>query len=133
MGTEVTIKLPTCSPPTWFLDKFVVKIDSKIAIVDDGLTPNSYWLDRFCSYSARVSHLSYSEFKSESCPSFDLYILDQPNPTYCLMEVGKRNIGSKAIVITDLFDQKNIQSLATETGAKILPKQSIRKARISLS
>lgn len=130
-GTAVTISLPRCKPPSWFVNKLYLNNIKKIVVLDDDKSIHRLWKERFDNHSinAELVHFTHErdfvEYFSQEEQSKILYLIDyelvnQNNTGLDL--IAKFGITEKAILITSYYEDKEVRRQADNLGLKIIPK-----------
>ena len=134
VGTIVTLILPKCEPPSWFLEKIKIDSNQVVVSVDDDKTIHQIWSERLSLSSRNFQKSNHIKFHSlvefeiwvqENHNANNLYLIDYEffgqNGTGLDM-VEKLQIQNQTALVTSRFEDIQIQSKATSLSLKILPK-----------
>ena len=133
-GTLITLTLPRCETPSWFVEKIQVQPNQVIVSVDDDQSIHQIWSGRFASaisleaYPKHLKFTSLEEFevwaktnhRSENQYLVDYEFLGQGGNG--LDTIERLQIQNKSILVTSRYEEPQIQSKAQALKLKILPK-----------
>jgi hypothetical protein len=141
-GTTVTIELPSCPTPTWYLNELNLEGISKIVVVDDESYVAKLWQKKFAHLresELSLKHLGSAEEaaeffaanKNEDC----LYLVDHDLGSSSL--TGLQLIQScginHAYLVTNRWDDPAIQAACSKMQIKLIPKDRIGNLPICMS
>jgi signal transduction histidine kinase len=134
-GTSVTLYLPSCTAPSWFIDRISLSESDYLVSVDDDQTIHQIWDSRLKSIggaSASINHLSFSSMQQfaiwqKSVKNhkkiwflIDYEFLGQQGNGLDLIE--KLKIQENSILVSSRVEEEQIQAKAMLLGLKMLPK-----------
>jgi nitrogen-specific signal transduction histidine kinase len=135
VGTSIVLTIPIIEPPIWFVDRLMLREGTMIVVLDDDLSVHYVWGKIFRNYSDKLS-IKYFEQGQETIDfinSFgkkdDIFLLSD----YELRDHGlngidvikKTSMEKQSIIVTNGYNQNNIQNFSEKSGVKILPKPYI--------
>lgn len=129
-GTRISISLLKAKSPAWFCESLKLK-DNKASVVLLGQDPDSHalWKQKFDSHRVTLLHFEETSDFLNHCQNnqFNLYILefDDENHEEGLNLIDDYCPRGKAVLVTDNFENKNLQNRCEKTGVKIIPKSLI--------
>jgi signal transduction histidine kinase len=136
VGTKISIHLPACEPPKWYVPVIKVPGDGTVVILDDQESTHlslRMRLDELKDGGAKFSVVSFTaaadflRWYSEH-GKFDphvLYLLDHDlgqGQRTGLDMARELNLKKNAILVTGHYDSEEIQELCSESGLGLLPK-----------
>lgn len=144
-GATVTLKIPACDPPAWYVPFINVPIGGTVVILDDQESAHLSWkmrLDELRASGAEfevVSHRSASElsawFSDHGRNSNKaLYLLDYDlgqNEMTGLDVARELDLAENAVLVTGHFDSEEIQRRCTEQKIGLLPKPYVSLIELS--
>lgn len=134
-GTSVTIKLPLCLPPSWFIKEIVIHDNTDILILDDDSSIHDVWDRRFKPLNLADNHIVchhfYNELELQSWLKTDAK--NKRKLILCDYEIiGSRkngldileNIGllKNSILVTSRYQNQSIVTRCDTLNIKLLPK-----------
>ena len=146
-GTQVTLSLPDCPPPLWFVPEIRLDAGATVVILDDDVSIHHIWDARFRSLQLEkngneVVHLSRGDELVKWCSD----PRDRKKPTLFLMDqelLGQKCTGlqlieqlgsmNESILVTSRYDEENVLEEVKRIGIKLIPKGSARFVPIRLS
>ncbi len=142
-GTTVTIKLPPCSPPNWFLSEISLIPNQTVCILDDDHEIHHTWDEKFKNYiqdnGINIIHLTTPEevkkWFSENDYSNVTFLSDYELIGFKetgLDLIKELNISSISTLVTSHYGEEPIQSECKKIGLKILPKMMAANIKISI-
>lgn len=133
-GTRVTLTLPLCPQPGWFLDKLTLKAGHTLVSVDDDQSIHQIWAGRLASLGSKgqeIEHLKFTSLEQFS----DWYEQNANRPLQFLVDyeflhqsgnglelIESLQIIDRSVLVTSRFEEPQIQKRAEALGLKILPK-----------
>tara|TARA_B110001454_G_C12723340_1_gene436862 strand:- start:77876 stop:80728 length:2853 start_codon:yes stop_codon:yes gene_type:complete len=136
VGTKVSIMLPRCSTPQWFVKFIKLKPNDVIVSVDDDQTIHQIWSGRIQTLNSifhkSVSHVTFSSGEkfeqwlengnrdSVSLFLIDFELLNQPRNGLAIIE--QLGIQEKSILVTSRFEESNVSIKSESLGVQMLPK-----------
>jgi len=132
-GTRVSISLPACKTPSWFVDGIYLQDIDSIIIMDDDRSIHDLWQDRFDKIGADkvlTHYFSGSEFSefisgvSEKRLEKTLLLIDYQllNQNMTGLDLIKQFQLNKHAILVTSYDDSHIRSLAQKLGVRIIPK-----------
>jgi hypothetical protein len=135
-GTTIYLKLPIANTPDWFVHKLIVRLESKIVILDDDQSIQEIWRGRFLSSNKEnnqqpmLMHFSTPAdvekyIKNQSSLEghvflFDYELLGQEKTGLDLIE--QLNLGYRAILVTSHYEEIKIRERCLRLRVKMIPK-----------
>ncbi len=136
VGTTVTVRIPTCLPPAWFVSELVVPVGSEVVILDDDSAIHDLWRAKFGSIKGKPNFQSYCFFTETEMAA---WLQDKANPmaprtflvdyeltaygTTTGLEVIKRlRLTENAILVTGRYSDPAIVENCERLGVRLLPK-----------
>ena len=134
-GTQVTLQLPLCAAPSWFLKELVIPNDTDILILDDDASIHHVWNRRFESLNLAIKNCVWYDFYSETelVPWLKNNDSNRAKIILCDYEIiGSDRSGldvietlglaQHAILVTSRYQHKSIVMRCEVLGIKLLPK-----------
>ena len=131
-GTTVTLALPACEAPSWFLERLEVTEEAILISVDDDSTVHQIWESRLSSMTNQcVEHIAFTSignfeqwFRSHHFPQARLLIDYEflGHSENGLQMIERLNLVNQAILVSSRAEDKAIQERALLLGLKVLPK-----------
>lgn len=131
-GTKISLLLPNCNKPKWFLDKLLVKNNSVVLICDDDYSIHTLWKDKFINFkNIRVSFFSSLAELSESVDFLKLQnqeftlLIDfefSNNKSSGIDFIILNKLEDSSILVTSHFEEPNIIKACNLRNIKIIPK-----------
>ncbi len=133
-GTTVTIELPSCSTPSWYINELKLDSSTKIVVVDDEPYVARLWQRKFdhlgdsgISIKHFVSSSEAAEFFASDKNESYLYLIDHDLGSSSL--TGLQLIQSCGIInahlVTNRWDDPAIQAACSKMQIKLIPKDRI--------
>jgi len=137
VGTTVSISIPACKPPAWYVRAVNIPKDGVVAILDDQESTHLSWRARLDELKDQGESFSIFEFRNavelkiwyqdfaQTSKNEILYLLDydlgegKQNGLNLAMELG---ILSDSILVTGHFDSVDLQKQCAEQKISLLPK-----------
>lgn len=133
-GTRITITLPKCDAPAWFVDKIKIQQGQVLVSVDDDQSIHQIWSERFASElpkGIKFEHFKFSslekfaEWVKEHHKAHNEYLIDyefvgQKGNGLDLIE--QLNIQKQSILVTSRYEDPKIQEKVKALGLMVLPK-----------
>ena len=149
-GTVVTLSLPACDAPSWFLERLEVPEDTVLISVDDDSTVHQIWESRLGSMTNQcIEHMAFTSianfeqwFRSNRSPHAK-FLVDYEFLGHAengLQMIERLNLSGRAILVSSRAEDKTVQERALGLGLKLLPKSlaalipiEIKAAKTALS
>lgn len=136
IGTEIGINLPLSDKtPSWFKTFLALQNNPAICILDDEPQTHELWTTRFSqiyhSYSSIMNFFTPIDFNKfyENNKNLDvIYLIDYElncGDINGLKIIEKFNLSNKATLVTNRYDDVEIQKKCVSLGVKIIPKNLI--------
>jgi nitrogen-specific signal transduction histidine kinase len=135
VGTSIVLTIPIVEPPIWFVDRLMLRGGDLVVVLDDDLSVHHVWRKVFKNYEDKLS-VKYFEQGQETIDFINSF--DNKSNIFLLSDYELRNHGlngidvikktsmqKQSIIVTNGYNQKNIQNFSEKTGVKILPKPHI--------
>lgn len=131
-GTIVTLALPACDAPTWFLERLEVSEQTILISVDDDSTVHQIWESRLSTMTNQcVEHMAFTSiahfeqwFRSNRAPDAK-FLVDYEflgHSENGLHMIERLNLVHQAILVSSRAEDKAVQERALGLGLKLLPK-----------
>lgn len=131
-GTTVTLDLPACEAPSWFLERLEVPEETILISVDDDSTVHQIWESRLSSMENQcVEHMAFTSignfeqwFRSNRL-LHAMFLVDYEfigHSENGLQMIERLNLVGQAILVSSRAEDKAIQERALGLGLKVLPK-----------
>ncbi len=131
-GTSIEINLPLSNEfPDWFKSSLTITDHTAICVFDDEAYIHELWKIRFNEINNLDFYSTIEEFKNctNNLSSTDIIYLIDYDLGYHLSNgldvIEKYNIIKNAILVTNRYDDKEIQARCITSGIKIIPKHFI--------
>ena len=135
-GTSVLIRLPSSSPPAWYVPNIRVPLNGNVVILDDQESIHLSWkmrlealktseinFDIVCLKSGKELSDWYHKNESEAWRSLFLLDYDLGTGERNGLDIARElNLTTNAILVTGHFDSVEIQKRCEEQGLGLLPK-----------
>ena len=127
VGTTITIQIPKIAPPNCFIKD--VSIKNKIILLDGDSSIHAYFQSilydkfkilHFTKVKKFMDYINTNNNLADTTYFIDNYI--EENATTGIELVKALEISKDAYLITNSYDDGNLQTLANQIGLKILPK-----------
>lgn len=141
-GTKITLKFHLVSPPKWIADKVTLHKGDTIVVLDDDSSIFSVWKKLLNSYKKDLSVKFFTnsqeaiDFIDNSYEKEKIFFLsdyelrnDNMNGLRAVLQSGIQN---RALLVTNIHNDKYIYDLAEQSEIKILPKQFLQDIPISI-
>ncbi len=132
VGTQVTIVLPQCNPPSWFCDTLAIKDDACIVILDDDPSIHDTWENKFYSWPTvkRVHFSKAADLTPQKVKDLkpDLYLIDYEllSDVYNGLDVIESlGINDHSCLVTSCFEESNVRGRSENLNVKIIPKSYV--------
>lgn len=146
-GTKVSLYIPKCQPPIWFVHKIELSENSRVVALDDDQSIHSVWQGRLLSLKAREHNIKLTGFTSADI--FKNWVLTQTNITHDILFLidyellGQKVIGldiieelnlqKNSILVSSRYDEKNVYERCKRLGIRIIPKAMAGLVPIEMS
>lgn len=131
-GTIVTLSLPACEAPSWFLERLEVPEETILISVDDDSTVHQIWESRLGSMNNDcIEHMAFTSianfeqwFRSNRSPHAK-FLVDYEflgHSENGLQMIERLNLANCAILVSSRAEDKSVQERALGLGLKLLPK-----------
>jgi hypothetical protein len=143
VGTKITLTIPKSDNPKWFLKKITLNKGDTVVILDDDVSIYSLFEKAFESYSNDIS-LKFFEQGQDAVDFINSFaerdrlilLIDYELRKQELdgLSVIKRSAisNTRAILVSSVYNRKEIQEEAESVGVKILPKYLLGDIKIVL-
>ena len=131
-GTTVTLDLPACEAPSWFLERLEVPEETILISVDDDSTVHQIWESRLNSMENQcVEHMAFTSignfeqwFRSNRFLHAKLLVDYEfiGHSENGLQMIERLNLVNQAILVSSRAEDKVVQERALGLGLKVLPK-----------
>lgn len=131
-GTQVTIRLPRCSPPPWFVDALDLSKYSTLISVDDDSNIHEIWRERLSQTSQQISHYTFSSvqdfsdwYQSSGQHKSPLFLLDYEfhgEAQTGLHLIEKFSLQPNAIIVSSRYDEPVVRNHVEKLGVRMIPK-----------
>ena len=135
VGTKVSFVIPKADSPSWMVSAIEVHEDDIVVILDDDHSIYHIWMSRFSEYLSNItikffaSGVDAIEFLNALENKERLLFLTDYELRYQKMDGGEvirqTDLFDKSIVVSSIYADNKVQTLAQKHGLKILPKQFI--------
>jgi signal transduction histidine kinase len=136
-GTKVTLNLLRAKSPTWFTSVLQIPAHSHVIILDDDSSIHALWDKRFHEVGVereKIHHFHRVDQLREKNMNPAFYLVD-----YHLSGSSKNGIEwiealgifKQSVLVTNRFDQSDLQEKCKKMGLKILPKSLVSTIPIS--
>lgn len=135
IGTSISIKLPVTIAPNWFLSELILQCHSKICVMDDDISIKEVWKQRFADLGVTENGIEVSYFSHPDeverwatdigKQNISLFLLDFEitNSRRSGIELARDlDIGSRAVLVSSRWEEKEIQNQCNDLKMKLLPK-----------
>jgi len=135
-GTTVSLYIPKCQPPIWFVNRIEIPENSRVIALDDDQSIHSVWQGRLLSLKASEHGIKLTGFTSADI--FRSWILSQTDLTHNILFLidyellGQKIIGldiieelglhKNSILVSSRYDEKNVYERCKRLGIRIIPK-----------
>ena len=133
--TRVTLRIPVCEAPKWFVPNLEFKRSQTIVVLDDDSTVHDGWAMRLKPYMENshalklVTMTTPEEFRNwvaeNGLPDNTIYLFDcelDGSADTGLDLIKDFEIAKKSVLVTSAFYEKHIQDCCEHHGIKLLPK-----------
>ncbi|MBI4405333.1 MAG: hypothetical protein HY537_14310 [Deltaproteobacteria bacterium] len=131
-GTTVEIWLPIIQTPAWLLTELRIPAGCEIVIVDDCPSVHEGWDNKLAALQISPIHFenvqAFLRWHNIQSPSECLYLIDYEFADENLsgtQVIERLALGQKAILVTGLYDRKDIRAECERLNIKLLPKPLI--------
>ena len=145
-GTQITLGLPTCPHPVWFVPEIRLKTGTTIVILDDDASIHHIWDTRFRSLKLEqngneVVHLSSGDEFVNWCAEHrdskqsTLFLMDQEllgQDRTGLQLIEQLGNMKQSILVTSRYEETTILEEVKRLGIKLIPKGSARFVPIAM-
>lgn len=135
-GTTITLSLPQCDAPEWFISRLCLKAGGCVVILDDDTSIHQIWQGRFDSLRVKERDIEVLHFSTpQELREFvqgeplkarrALYLTDYEllgHRDTGLSLVEELGLGERAILITSRFEEKGILSECKRLKVRMIPK-----------
>ena len=131
-GTAVTLALPACEAPNWFLERLEVSEDTILISVDDDSTVHQIWESRLNTMANQcVEHIAFTSignFEQWHRSNRFLHVRFLVDYEFLghsengLQMIERLNLAHQAILVSSRAEDKAVQERALGLGLKVLPK-----------
>jgi CheY-like chemotaxis protein/two-component sensor histidine kinase len=140
-GTKITLTIPKSAKAPWAIERITCARGDAVVVLDDDILAHRLWRDRFKKYLSDIS-LNFFE-KGQEAVDFinsqgnkehilllaDHELRNQPlNGLDVIQKSALKNFQS--VLVSSIYNRKEIQDKAGELGIKILPKAFINDVPI---
>lgn len=138
IGTTVSLILPICSPPPWFVEKIDMTNKQTLVSIDDDQTVHHVWRERLMELASKENQIEYLAFlsaehaeawwrsdnvqKKRDSIQFLIDYEFSGKPWNGVGVIEKLNCAKNAILVTSHYDDAIVQFQAQEMGVRIIPK-----------
>lgn len=138
VGTTVTIALPLCTAPPWFVDKIILNRGQQLVVVDDDASIHDIWRSRISAVTIEVNHLAVEIINFSSIDGFrgwhqnstkklgqSTYLIDyeflnqKKNGLDLIEEFG---LSANAILVTSRYEESDVRHRAEALRVRLIPK-----------
>ncbi len=134
-GTTVHIQLPLSPPPSWFLEKIEIPLQSKILILDDDSSIHQVWNTRFKQLNLKNHRVTWHHFYDDK--ELENWIIQHHTENRLLILCDYELLSTKnngidilqalglthhAILVTSRYEDKIVYERCEKLQIKILPK-----------
>jgi hypothetical protein len=144
VGTKITLTIPKSNNPQWFLKKITLNKGDTVVILDDDVSMHGLFKKILEPYSGDIS-LKFFKNGQETVDFISSF--EEKNRLVLLTdyELRKQELNglsvieksvvdsAKTILVTSIYNRKEIQEKAESSGVKILPKSLLEDVEIILS
>lgn len=139
VGTTVEIFLPLSSAPDWFCKK--INLNTKVIVVDDDFSLHEFWKERLQPYNIELITFSnlneFEEYLAHTDNIEDVsFLIDYEfsKKMHSGLDIIKKfNLRKDVYLVTSHFENKELHTIASKIGIKILPKLIAKKTLIEKS
>ena len=133
-GTTITMTLPKCETPNWFVEQIQIFPNQVVVSIDDDQSIHQIWSGRFASAISPDLHPKHLKFTSieefetwakSNQNSTDLYLIDYEfigQKGNGLETIERHQIQNQSLLVTSRYEEPQIQTKAQTLKLKILPK-----------
>ncbi len=141
-GTTISIRLPNCAAPSWYVPSINVPLNGSVVILDDQESIHLSWKMRLDEIRAKGANFSVVCLKSaqelatwhrEHEDASALYLLDYDlgNGEPSGLDLARDlKLTSNAILVTGHFDSEDIQKRCSDQHIGLLPKSYLSQVQI---
>lgn len=133
-GTVITVTLPRCMTPSWFVEKISLKPSTTVISIDDDQTIHQIWHERLNSVTTPNLNIKHQIFSSpekveawvhQNISIQKLFLVDYEfldQSTNGLEIIERSGIAKQAILVTSRYEENYVREWAKKIGVKIIPK-----------
>jgi signal transduction histidine kinase len=143
VGTRVTVKIPTTTPPAWFHAEIELPSGSEVAVVDDDPSIHELWKFRIAANEASgisLNHFfSLAQFKLWMTEKADrrggIYLVDQEfvgHKESGLDAIRELGICASSYLVTSRSDDPELLSWCLQSNVRVIPKCTAEYISISV-
>lgn len=133
-GTDVTLLLPLCTPPDWFLPALRLPSGSTIVVIDDDPSIHEMWVQKMAPLAGNlqlVQFMSGSELERwlqahpdrEGQNTFFLFDYDLAGDARNgLQWIAFLNLASRSVLVTSYDEKEEVRTEAGRLKVKLIPK-----------
>lgn len=135
-GTTVTLQIPKCPPPSWFVHKLKIPLKGNIVVVDDDQSIHSVWQGRLLSQNSNEQSINFISFtsaeifkdwtkKQKSSFSETVFLIDYEllgQKILGLDLIEELKIQRNSILVSSRYHEKNVFERCDRLGVQIIPK-----------
>jgi hypothetical protein len=144
VGTKITLTIPKSDDPKWFLKEIMLNRGDTVVILDDDVSMHGLFKKVFEPYSGDIS-LKFFENGQETVDFINSFEEKDRLVLLTDYELRKQELNglsvieesavdsAKTILVTGIYNRKEIQEKAELSGVKILPKSLPEDIEIALA
>lgn len=130
LGTCVSVSLPLCSAPEWFVESVDIQQQARVIILDDDRTIHGVWDRRLSEHaSVQVFHAStakeFAECVGENRLDNDTFLVDYElvgENCNGLNVIERHGLQGRAILVTSRYNEPKVLESCRALKVKVLPK-----------
>lgn len=129
---RVAFEIEEAPPPSWFVQRLMVRPQQKVIVIDDDASIHQVWETRFESFKKKGVELVHFSNPDEFVEKFpylarkaDLYLVDYEFLSFKrngIQLIEELKLNQKAILVTSHFEEESLQKDLVKYRLRMIPK-----------